>query len=259
MRRVQEAYLRDPPSQKLDKFFDDLFSEALQCVNESYQWPTTSQTSGVTVRQKPRQNDHDHKILQRSSVHSEVTYDQLRELLFVNHSLNETKYVELMVEAKELFALSSQHNNKNTPKQAAGGGAGTGGAAGVYWLGFKATLASSREFIELVATREQKDETNGLREFFVVSKPVEPTNLRPVRNYVRGCYEAWERVRELQDGEVEWTCIQRSDPGGWVPRCLSDWIIAKEFHKDVGSIIHYIAENNTKKSSHMNDSATKVH
>ncbi|KAI9497421.1 hypothetical protein BDB00DRAFT_804397 [Zychaea mexicana] len=194
---------------------------------QSGQWPTTSQTSGVT----PRHYDHDHKFLQRSSVHSEVTYDQLRELLFVNHSLNETKY--------ELFALSSQQNSKNTPVQTAGGGSGTEGAAGVYWLAFKATLASSRKFIELVATREQMDDTNGLRKFLVVSKPVEPTNLRRVRNYVRGCYESWTR-----DGEVEWTCIQRSDPGGW-------------FHKDAESIIHYIAKNNTKKFSQIDDSATK--
>ncbi|KAI8146944.1 hypothetical protein BJV82DRAFT_597129 [Fennellomyces sp. T-0311] len=227
MNRIPESQLRDVSPQELSELFDDLFNETTQWVSDSEQWPTRSQTRGVTVKQMPRiGNEQQYKVLQRSSLHSDVSYDELRELLFVNHSLNETKYVELMVEAKEILALPSNHN----------------GAAGVYWLGFKATLASSREFIELVVTNERKDEKSGLREFMVVSKPIK-TSSPPVRNYTRGRYEAWERVRETDDGKVEWVCIQRSDPGGWIPRCLSDWVIAKEFHKDVQFVVEYICKN----------------
>ncbi|KAI9258925.1 hypothetical protein BDA99DRAFT_514539 [Phascolomyces articulosus] len=251
MKRFQEEQLRNASPQEINNLLNELFNETLQLVTESQEWPTRSETQGVTIRQKKaqqKQNDNGHKLIQRNSQHDNITYEQLRELLFVNHSINETKYVELMVEAKKLFDLSNDNNNNNHTKDDLNSnekGKQKEGSAGVYWLGFKATLASSREFIELVATREQKNDITGLREFMVVSKPVRPTHLRPVRNYVRGSYEAWERVCELKDGKVEWTCIQRSNPGGWIPRCLSDWVVAKEFHKDVLSIVNYIHKNSS--------------
>lgn len=220
---ISESFLKSKNAQQLEEYFRGLVDEGQDLEAKSSEWPTVQCNGAVTTRRKPKEDsDGGHRFVQRSSKHTDVTYDQLRRYLFVDHSFNEVKYVELMMEAKRLFALDYPH-----------------GEAGVYRLGYKATVASSREFVELVLTHEDRDK-DGKRYFMVVSKPVEPQDLPARPSFVRGSYESWEIVREKDDGTVEWVCIQHSSSGGWVPKVMSDWVVVKEFHKDVEALIKYV-------------------
>lgn len=220
---IEETQLREASPEELQARYAELFAELHERITESKEWPTVYQNGVVRTRRRWRDSqDRGCAYLQRSSVHHDVTYDALRDVLFKNHSMNEPKYVELMQEAKLLFPLAPPSS----------------GEAGVYRLAFKATLASGREFVELVATEEQEQD-NGKRCFRIVSKPVRSsTQVHP--GYVRGQYESWESVRELEDGGVEWIAVQHSNAGGWLPKWLVNWFNAREFHKDVKAIIRYV-------------------
>ncbi|ORY96682.1 hypothetical protein BCR43DRAFT_492090 [Syncephalastrum racemosum] len=220
---IEESQLRDASPEDLKTRYAELFAEVQERITESMEWPIVYQNGVVTTRRRRRNSqDRGCAYLQRSSVHHDVNYDALRSVLFKDHSMNEPKYVELMQEAKLLFPLAQTSS----------------GEAGVYRLAFKATLASGREFVELVATQEQEQD-NGKRSFMIVSKPVQ-SSIRVHPGYVRGQYESWEFVRELEDGGIEWIAVQHSDAGGWLPKWLVNWFNAREFHKDVKAIIRYV-------------------
>ncbi|KAG0175713.1 hypothetical protein DFQ28_003193 [Apophysomyces sp. BC1034] len=218
---ISELFLHDTESKKLDEVFNSILDEADVKIEQSVDWPMLSENRSVITRRGPCL-ENGHQFFQRQSVHSkeEATYDQLRQVLLVNHSLNKAKYIEGMSEARELEKLT-QH-------------------AGVYWMGFKATLVPSREYLELVVTKEDPI----ARRFTIVSKPVEYSQEPLRQGHVRAAYESWQVVQEItqEDGEkqVEWICVQRSMAGGWIPWCLSDWITGHEFHKEVDSIIQFI-------------------
>lgn len=216
---ISEHDLQD--SDKINTIIDELFDQVADLVKESKQWPLIYTHGDVTTRKK-KSNQHDY--IQRSSKHSadQVTYDQLRSLLYLNHSLNETKYIKQLTDAIFLQKVNAE--------------------ADLFWLGFKTPRpCSNREFVELVATREKN------RSFMVVSQPVEINNNTAKKGYVRGAYEAWEIVNEIEnekgDKVVEWICIQHSSAGGLIPSLISDLVAAKDFHHDVECIIKYIQNN----------------
>lgn len=220
---ILETHLQQATPQELESLYDKLFEEARCKIESSHEWPLLRDLGYVSSRRKRKEAmDNGHYFLQRCSRHFDLSYDEFRKVLFEDHSLNETKYVELMVEAKRLAQFSCRN-----------------GDAGIFQLTFKATLASGREFIELVVTREDRTK-DGRRYFMVVSKPVKPNNLEVRSGHVRGQYEAWELVQDMQDGSVEWTCVQRSNAGGWVPNCLVDWFAGREFCSDVDCLMQYI-------------------
>ncbi|KAI8078713.1 uncharacterized protein BX664DRAFT_342531 [Halteromyces radiatus] len=236
---IDEAELAAMTQPELQHYLDSLFEQALDIIQQSHQWPIFRQDDTITTRRQrlpPTQqqgttlnrkttSSSRHYFIQRHSEHADITYDQIRQVLFENHSMNEPKYVVMLEEAKQLKLLV-----KDTTTE-----------AGIYWLGFKASMASPREFVELVATRELPN----THSFLVVSQPV-ATKEYAKKSYVRGKYLSWEYVSEKQqqmDSDskiVEWTCVQQSSAGGWVPGFLSDWIASREFHKDVDSLINYI-------------------
>lgn len=214
---ISETELQDPT--KISNLVNDLFKQVEQYAQESMKWPKLYQHDNITTHHLKKQGKGPHKFLQRSSIHKpeQVTYDQLRALLYVDHSLNEPKYMESLQEAKLLKKLNEE--------------------ADIVWLGFKTPpLSSNREFVELVATREIG------RSFMAVSQPVQLLKDKVEKGYVRGAYQAWEIVTEKQDKSVEWICIQHSSAGGNIPAFISDWVAARDFHHDVNSIIKYIKE-----------------
>ncbi|KAF1796108.1 hypothetical protein V8B55DRAFT_1030640 [Mucor lusitanicus] len=211
---------------KATRIINQSFEQVLDLVKESRQWPVIYIHGDITTRKsKGRQQQQDHAYIQRSSIHGadQVTYDQLRSLLYLNHSVNETKYVKQLTDA---ILLQHVHDE-----------------ADLFWLGFKTpALSANREFVELVATRETAH-----RSFMVTSQPVAYDKQVSKQGYVRGAYEAWELVSEIENSQgdkvVEWICIQRSSAGGLIPRFMSDWVAAKDFHHDVEGIIKYIQNN----------------
>ncbi|CAO3595911.1 unnamed protein product [Absidia cylindrospora] len=267
---IDEIALNSMEKTELQHYLDSLFEQAMVMVQLSANWPVVSYQQNVTTRRKrftkntsitpppsPPLSQHDHTpetlqqltfnsghyYIQRQSVHDDVRTINFAKCYWKT-ILNEPKYVDMLVEAKELKALMKKSDTNNYTD------------AGVYWLGYKANVASPREFVELVATREFNNNNNDdqqLRSFLVVSQPVDTTNYAR-KSHVRGKYISWEFVREKRQQEggtqqtysgngavvVEWTCVQQSSAGGWVPGCLSDYVAANEFYKDVGSLINYI-------------------
>ncbi|KAI9312081.1 hypothetical protein BX666DRAFT_1988625 [Dichotomocladium elegans] len=227
MEAIPESALH-ADNQQLQELFDALFQELHDLTNAATHWPIIAihpkqPFHHTTVRRDPCKGHP--WYLQRLSRLTDVSYDELRSVLFLNHSMNEPKYIELMQDARELLRLPCSSAKD--------------GDAGVYQLAYKATLADGREFIELVVTREETRD-NGERRFMVVSKPVILTSDAVRPGFVRGKYEAWEVVTESVNGAVSWECIQRSDPGGWVPKWLADRIIVKGFREDVDGVISYL-------------------
>ncbi|CEP12992.1 hypothetical protein [Parasitella parasitica] len=202
---------------KMSTIVNELFDQVADLVKESKQWSLIYRHGEITTR-KNKSNSY----IQRSSRHTadQVTYDQLRSLLHLNHSLNETKYIKQLTDAILLQKVNAE--------------------ADLVRLSFKTPApCSNREFVELVATREHN------RSFMVVSQPAEYHSVK--KGHVRGAYKAWELVNEIENekGEkiVEWTCIQHSSAGGLIPRFISDLFAARDFHHDVKCIINYIQEN----------------
>lgn len=221
MTPISQVELQDPI--KAAELIDSLFENALVLAKESRSWPVLYTNGNVVTRHIKKSSKDSHKYFQRSSIHTpdQVTYDQLRSLLYINHTVNEPKYVELMEEA----VLLSKVNDE----------------AEIYWLGFKTPpLSYSREFIELIANREEG------RRFMVVSQPVDYANFKLRKGYVRGRYQSWEIVEEREDGTVEWICIQYSSAGGYLPGFVSDFVAGKDFHKDVVSVLKRIHKDNNR-------------
>jgi hypothetical protein len=267
---INETALANMDKATLKVYLNALFEQALDVIKLSSEWPIVGYRQNVTTRRRKRLSEKtpmlplpptsssmqqqlssatsDHYYIQRQSEHADITYDQFRQVLLESHSMNEPKYVDLLVEAKELNSLLKKTDTKGDDSI----------EAGIYWLGFKASVASPREFVELVATKEFNDSDNPYRSFLVVSVPVDTSDYTR-KGHVRGKYLSWEYVCEKgaasagngsdhdatmggKDGKmvVEWTCVQQSSAGGWVPGVLSDWVATKEFHKDVASLVDYI-------------------
>lgn len=267
---ISETALANLDKAALKNYLNSIFEQAAGMIKLSSEWPIVGYRQNVTTRRRKRLSEKtprlplpstsssaqrqlssatsDHYFVQRQSEHADITYDQIRQVLLENHSMNEPKYVDLLVEAKELSSLLKKTATKGDDSI----------EAGIYWLGFKASVASPREFVELVATKEFNDIDNPYRSFLVVSVPVD-TNDYTRKGHVRGKYLSWEYVREKEAASagngsnqdatmgskdskvvIEWTCVQQSSAGGWVPGALSDWVATKEFHKDVASLVDFI-------------------
>ncbi|KAI8065486.1 hypothetical protein BC940DRAFT_304230 [Gongronella butleri] len=241
---IAEEKLLGMDSDALQAYLDDLFLTGQRLVNASKEWPLKKTSGQVTIRvQGSSLVDNaalaksGHKIIQRSSEHSDVTYDDFRAVLLVDHTKNEPKYIAMLEEAQLRHVLPTLASTN------------PGDSQGIYWLGYKASVASPREFVELVACRELPAQENGLRAFMVASQPVTTKDAPTRRGYERGRYASWEYVCEKRDANdtsktvIEWTCIQQSSAGGWVPGFLSDYVAANDFANDVVHFIDYIKNN----------------
>ncbi|KAI7867605.1 uncharacterized protein EV154DRAFT_142117 [Mucor mucedo] len=218
MTPISQAQLQDPS--KASSIVESLFEKGHQLVKESRNWPL-KYTNDIVLTRCIKLPKDSHKYYQRCSLHKDITYDQLRELLFVNHAMNQPKYTNSLEEAVFLGKSTAESE--------------------IYWLGFQTPMLSySREFIQLIATRETG------RRFMVVSQPVDYPNMKPRKGYVRGKYQSWEAVEELEDGTVEWICISQGSGGGYVPGFIADYIVGRDLHHNVFGVIKTIQHNNIK-------------
>ncbi|GAA5884478.1 hypothetical protein JCM6882_005267 [Rhodosporidiobolus microsporus] len=82
----------------------------------------------------------------------------------------------------------------------------------------------------------------GPRESLVFSLPVEPASPpAEEKKYVRGTTATVERVRELEDGDIEWCCASLSTPGGSIPVKLSESKMANSLADAVPSILTWMS------------------
>lgn len=62
------------------------------------------------------------------------------------------------------------------------------------------------------------NKADGPREFMVFSLPVTTdTPIKEEKKYVRGTQATVERIREVDGGDIEWSCASLSTPGGNIP------------------------------------------
>ncbi|GAA5967010.1 hypothetical protein JCM11641_000414 [Rhodosporidiobolus odoratus] len=168
------------------------------------------------------------------------TYDQLKKGLLENHSLNEKEYIESCTEAKQLKVVFP-------------------GELEVWQTKYNNSPASNRDFTFALLTRETTPSTSTtaptptsadsgaivspgstpLRSFVVVSIPV---NAPVEKGFVRGRYVSVEHVQETEEGGTVWTMAVSSDPGGWVPRLISDWVMPGKVSEDVPSFLEWMKE-----------------
>lgn len=74
------------------------------------------------------------------------------------------------------------------------------------------------------------------RAFLVISIPY---SLPSETGYTRGKYVSVEHVAELPDGKVEWTMAVSSDPGGLVPKFISEMSMPSKISEDVPSFVKW--------------------
>lgn len=229
---IEESKLTEMDKASLVSYFNTLFEEGMNILQSSKEWPVYKKKDNVIIRQLKEKGQPNY--IQRTSQHYNIPYSQFYNILCINHSMNEPKYIDTLEEAKEYQLLLKNDSNIN---------------AGIYWLGYKASLVSPREFIELVISRSNNNNDNqkDLRSFIVISKPVQTLPLLKYhrKGYVLGKYLAYELVQEKWDDQnkkkyIEWMTISQSSPGGYIPKLISDWVTVKGLHDDVSSLISYI-------------------
>ncbi|CAO3631313.1 unnamed protein product [Cunninghamella blakesleeana] len=246
---IEETTLTEKDKASLVSYLNTLFDEGMNILESSKEWPVLKKKGNVIIRQLKEKGQPNY--LQRTSQHDDVSYSQFYDILCINHSINEPKYVDTLEEAKEYQLLlknedGDDHHHIN---------------AGIYWLGYKASIVSPREFIELVISRNNNNNNNTsppslstnndqqkeLRSFIVISKPIQTSPLLKYhrKGYVLGKYLAYELVQEKWDDQnkkkyIEWITISQSSPGGYIPKFISDWVTVKGLYDDVDGLINYI-------------------
>ena len=94
--------------------------------------------------------------------------------------------------------------------------------------------ASNRDFAFAILTAPVP--ASNRRAFLVISIPY---SLPSETGYTRGKYVSVERVAELPDGKVEWTMAVSSDPGGLVPKFISEMSMPSKISEDVPSFVKW--------------------
>lgn len=106
---------------------------------------------------------------------------------------------------------------------------------------------SNRDFVYLITVYENETQSASgktLRSFVVISIPVSHPNQS---GFVRGKYAAIEQIKELEEEEgIEWTMATSSDPGGSIPRTVSDLALPSKISEDVPSFTKWLEKNSTK-------------
>ncbi|KAJ8295963.1 putative CDP-alcohol phosphatidyltransferase class-I family protein C22A12.10 [Rhodotorula toruloides] len=91
-------------------------------------------------------------------------------------------------------------------------------------------------------SKSSSPSSDGPREFLVFSLPITTQIEVPEeKKYVRGTQATVERVRELEGGEIEWSCASLSTPGGNIPVKLSEGKMAASLADAVPSILTWMS------------------
>ncbi|BGP14500.1 hypothetical protein JCM10213_003086 [Rhodosporidiobolus nylandii] len=167
------------------------------------------------------------------------TYEQFKDGLLVDHSKKESEYIESCTEAKLVKTVFP-------------------GELEVWQTKYNNSPASNRDFTFLLLTRDttpapSASQTSApshaeslvspgpkpLRSFVVVSIPAD---VPAEKGFVRGRYVSLEHVQETEEGGVVWTMAVSSDPGGWVPKLISEHVMPQKIAEDVPSFIEWLTK-----------------
>ncbi|PWN49870.1 hypothetical protein IE53DRAFT_316870 [Violaceomyces palustris] len=197
----------------------------------------------------------------RSSHHPKAAtglgYDEFRDGLLLNHSLQESKYIHDIKETKKIDWIKE-------------------GVAEIWLNAYKLPIVTSdRDFLEMIITvdlpdhaqpfsedheretvsafeasiepvseeqgREGADRGGKLRSFLVIQFPVTHPEAAERAGYVRASYASFEAVSEsLEDeGSVDWRMAVQSNSGGRIPVMLQEMSMAGKISVDVPFFIEW--------------------
>lgn len=114
-------------------------------------------------------------------------------------------------------------------------------AAQIWALHYKFPFpVSNRVFTVLqVAHEENTDPPAGL----IVSVPIDLSEHKELQKYeekgVRAYYVSVERVKQLENGNVEWRMAVSSDTGGFIPKFIAEASMDKSIAEDVPYFLHW--------------------
>ncbi|GAA5967148.1 hypothetical protein JCM11641_000455 [Rhodosporidiobolus odoratus] len=92
-------------------------------------------------------------------------------------------------------------------------------------------------------SKEASSAPKGEREFMVFSLPITTSaEVKEEKKYVRGTTATVERIREVDGGDIEWTCASLSTPGGSIPVKLVESKMAQSLADSVPSILTWISK-----------------
>lgn len=210
---IEESKLEAMSQENLGLYVDTLVDQALTLLRASSTWPVVEEHPTLTTRQSHTWLPSN-PCLQCQSRHVDITYDQIRNVLLDPQSAS--KYVDGLLETKHLKPLVTTDTLQ----------------AALYWSRVQATLTLPRDYVNLVVTRESA------RSFLVVSQPVTTVQYAK-QGHVRGQRLSCDLVCEQEEG-VEWTRIQWSSAGGWVPDFWTGWGSGKGLYNDVDDLVDFI-------------------
>ncbi|KAF9448018.1 hypothetical protein P691DRAFT_792951 [Macrolepiota fuliginosa MF-IS2] len=169
----------------------------------------------------PPDNDNWHC---RVSEHTpeEVTFDVLWDKMAKDKALNEKEFIPAIDKVTQVQELSP--------------------TAQIWTIHYKFPLmVSDRVFTVLqVVHKEDSELPSGL----IVSIPIDlsgDVELQKLEEEgVRGYYVSVERVKQLENGNVEWRMATSSDTGGLIPKFIADLQMPKAISEDVPHFLHWV-------------------
>ncbi|BGP23413.1 hypothetical protein Rt10032_c02g0848 [Rhodotorula toruloides] len=106
-----------------------------------------------------------------------------------------------------------------------------------------ADAASSSPPKSKSSSSDSSSPSSSPREFLVFSLPITTqVEVKEEKKYVRGTQATVERVRELEGGEIEWSCASLSTPGGNIPVKLSEGKMAASLADAVPAILSWMSK-----------------
>ncbi|KAH9901552.1 hypothetical protein C8Q73DRAFT_249431 [Cubamyces lactineus] len=102
--------------------------------------------------------------------------------------------------------------------------------------------------------------TESPRTGIIVSIPVDVSDnaeyAKKEAKGAKGRYVAVERIRELEDGKVEWRMATSSTPGGSIPQFIAESSMASTISRDVTHFLEWLHKNRGKEQASTSGDAT---
>ncbi|KAG8878388.1 hypothetical protein FRB97_002551 [Tulasnella sp. 331] len=185
----------------------------------------TFKPSGTTVQTFTKKIPTGPPWFMRVSRHppSDGTFSDFWDYLGENHAKNEAEYVPDIAKATLILAIEP-------------------GVMEVWSIHYELTTPfSPRTFTVLIVTHL---ETVTPRQGWIISIPFDTTAdeamMAMEERGVRGKYAAVERIRELDDGTVEWRVATTTTVGGFVPDWITSRSVPSAIAEDVPQFITWL-------------------
>ena len=193
----------------IDGFISEQLDNADELINTVKSWRITrlKVKHGVECRSTSIEGSKWHV---RISKHDSPSYSKFKDVLLRDHTSHEANYIKAIKTHSLVEYINPQ--------------------AQVFRIAYSMPPGiNTRDFTPLIITHDDEQ----LKQFFVISiatnHPDAPPD--PSGKVVRAHYTSIERVRELQDGVVEWITATTSTAAGYLPDGLTNAMLPGELAK----------------------------